>query len=300
MKRGYVGMIQGAYLAGLSDTFKHAIEAVDLAKFDTAIPIDKMIYVAAFQGGVERFVTPLRSMSEHAVDKFIAARLVEPKVQNASVLTNVLSLQESEPAADSRSEGWKVKAFLHDLLAGMENGAAIVNVAGVPTADEVRASFTPDIAQPVCMLLSAFNRSEETLPAPAQTIEREMVDRFKEIMQSDVYQRYSKAHELVEFDETQSALTAVRQKSKDLLSSGGKALMTRKVSVGVISLVPKIVDSAFGKLPGDIAQFAGDVANRFLEDRRKIVVYEFSDWADSYSRSVLRDVLARARLVKQG
>ena len=47
-----------------------------VAASDSGIPLQKMIYVAAFQGGIEKFVTPLGHVSLDPVDRFISARTV--------------------------------------------------------------------------------------------------------------------------------------------------------------------------------------------------------------------------------
>jgi hypothetical protein len=165
-------------------------------------------------------------------------------------------------------------------------------MSGIPNDDDVRRDLPPDMALPICAILAALKRTDELLPAPSQVVSREVVGRFKELLDSDVYHRYAAAHERAEIESDASALSDIRAKGSELLRVSKGVLTNRRVSMNIISVVPKIVDAAFGKLPGAVAQFAGDLASRFMEDRKSIVIYQFDDWANEYAKaaiSYLRD-----------
>ena len=178
-------------------------------------------------------------------------------------------------------------SFVYDLIVAMENNAAVINISGIPRLEDVRRDFPPDIALPVCTILSALKCADELLPAPTQIVSREAVERFKTLLSSDVYHRYAAAHERVEIESDASALSDIRTKGSELLRVGKGVLANRRVSMNIISVVPKIVDAAFGKLPGALAQFAGDLASKFMDDRKNVVIYQFHDWANEYTRAAM-------------
>ena len=48
----------------------------------------------------------------------------------------------------------------------------------------------------------------------------------------------------------------------------------------VISLLPissKIIDTIFGKLPGGLAEIFTNLLSKWLDDNKRIVIYEFDD-----------------------
>ena len=154
--------------------------------------------------------------------------------------------------------------------------------------EEVQGDLPPDVALPICTILSAITSADELLPAPSVIVNQNVVHRFKDLLNSEIYQRYTSAHEGIEFEARKSALSNIRHRGAELLRAGEGVLTNRRVSVNIISVVPKIVDSAFGKLPGALAQVAGDLATKFIEDKRNIVIYQFDDWANAYLTAQMR------------
>ena len=156
-----------------------------------------------------------------------------------------------------------------------------------PTVDEVQREFPPDVALPICAILSAIRGTDELLPAPSQVVNREIVARYKELLDSDLYGRYAELHDRIGLKGGESALPNIRRKGVQLLKAGKGALANRRASVGIIPLVPKIVDTAFGKLPGTLAQFAADLALKLIDERRNLVIYQFDDWTNEYTKAAL-------------
>ncbi|HEY7168971.1 MAG TPA: hypothetical protein VIB79_30720, partial [Candidatus Binatia bacterium] len=86
MKRGYLGIFEGGYLAGQSAAYRLILNESGIPAANSGIPLEKMVYVAAFQAGIERFVTSINAASGQPIDRFISARVSKPKKINAQVL----------------------------------------------------------------------------------------------------------------------------------------------------------------------------------------------------------------------
>ncbi|MEQ1532935.1 MAG: hypothetical protein HOO97_02030 [Sideroxydans sp.] len=281
MKSGYLGMFEGVYLAGRSHGHQQILKERGITLPESSIPLDKMIYVAAFQGGIERFVTPLRSKSDQPIDQFIAKRISTPKQQDSELISKLMALRPE----GANNSSWVVLSLVHDLIAAMENNASVINISGVPSIGEVKKCFAPEIALPICNILSALKANDELLPAPSQVASRDGIDRFKELLASDVFSHYASAHREIDFTTNTTAIAEIRSRGAELLKAGNGVLLGRRVSMNVLSVVPKIVDAAFGKLPGTLAQMAGDLATKYFEDKKNIVIYQFDDWANEYTRA---------------
>lgn len=59
MRPGYFGMFQQAYLAGRTHALNEAVNENRLAP-PVSIPLEKMLFVSAFQGGMEEFLTAIQ------------------------------------------------------------------------------------------------------------------------------------------------------------------------------------------------------------------------------------------------
>jgi hypothetical protein len=281
MKRGYLGLLEGIYLYGRSHGHQMFIKERGISLPDGSIPLDKMIYVAAFQGGIERFVTPLRSKLDQPIDQFISRRVSHPKLQDPELFDKLMAFRPNGETNNSVM----VLPFMHDLIMAMENTASVINISGIPSIAEVKKCFAPEIALPICNILSALTVNDELLPAPSHVASRDSIDRFKELLESDVYANYASAHREIDYSANTTAIAEIRSRGADLIKAGKGVLLGRRVSMKVLTVVPKIVDAAFGKLPGTLAQVAGDLATKFLEDKRSIVIYQFDDWASEWQHA---------------
>lgn len=304
MKHGYFGTFQYFYLAGYSAGFRSILGAASSAT-NYSIPVEKMIYVAAFQGGIERFVTSFNYASRQPIDRFISARAVLPKQRDAQLYKRVFNLEPPSGKPHTR-DALQPLSFIYDLIVAMENRAALMYVSSIPSVEEVQRCLPPDVALPLCTILSAIKRVDELLPAPSLTLDQNMVSKFRELLNSDIYHHYTSAHERIDFEESKSALSNIRRRGIELLRAGEGVLANRRVSMNLISVGPKIIDTAFGKLPGALAQVAGDLASKFIEDKRNIVIYQFDDWANAYLaaqishlRNAVKDPNADDELIKK-
>ena len=289
MKRGYLGLFEGVYLAGRSQGYLDALEERGLVLPDSSIPLDQMIYLAAFQGGVQEFVTYTMNESDCHLNNFLSKKVIRPKKMNPEILIGLMPLFEYEKTENQKARLSMVASFIHDLIEGMQNNASIINVSGIPSVAEVKALFPPEISLPICGILDQLKVAEELLPAPALTSSRESVDRFREILESNVFSNYSRAHEELDFANSKEdiVLTNIKQKSIEVVKTGKDFLTRRRASLNVIPVLPKVVDAAFGKLPGILAQLAGDLAAKYLDSKRNIVIYQFNDWANEYANDQL-------------
>lgn len=292
-RRAYLGPAETALLARYSLSVRVALH--EEGRRETTIPLHKMFYVAAFQGGVERFLTTLiegRAVEENGtfvevkpkeegVDLFLRTRMSDAKWDSEPGLALLKVMLR-----DHGVEGFATLMFVHDLLMGMHNKAAVINVSGIPTVQQVQRFLPPDLAHPICAIVSGFRTTNESLPAPAHFAVQDPLDRFKELLMSGVFDHYATAHKRVEYEFHRSVLADIRKKGVELLKAGKGVLANRRVSLSVLQIVPKIVDAAFGKLPGSLARSAGDLAATYLGQRRNIVVYQFGAWANEYAKAV--------------
>ena len=122
MKRGYLGFSQYFYLAGLSAGHRERLQEIGVAAADTSIPMQKMIYVAAFQGGIEKFVTYFENASG-PLDRFILARTLSPKERDPELLKKILELEPTWEKVEAR-HALRPLYFIYDLMVAMENKAA--------------------------------------------------------------------------------------------------------------------------------------------------------------------------------
>jgi hypothetical protein len=191
----------------------------------------KSIYILGFQGGIDQFVTPITPYSTAHEDAPLSKRIAPPKEPCRDAAKLLDGLSKSQISKASRGGAAKSLGFVHDLIVGMKNGAAVINVSGIPSPENVQESLPPDLALPICRILSSIQATDELLPAPKGLLEKEPLERFNELLQSNVFYNYTSAHLAIETDAKQSAFDHLRLYGQKLLQQGNDLLCNRRVTL---------------------------------------------------------------------
>jgi hypothetical protein len=289
IRRGYLGPTEQAWLAGVSQAHTEVYDRASIL-FDRAslprpvepIPASKMIYVLGFQGGIDKFVMPPSPYSAKSGDSLLSKRIVTPKNPCTEAAELIDGLKQSRISKASKWDATKALDFVHDLIVGMKNGTAVINVSSLPTQDNVRAALPPDLALPICRILSSISTTDELLPAPKGLLGNEPLKRFDDLLTSQIFSGYTAAHLAIESDAKLSSFENLRHYGQKLLQQGNEILNNRRVTLNVLPVAARLIDLGFGKLPGELAKIASDSAARFIADRNNIVIYQFEDCMRSY------------------
>ena len=284
MKRGYLGVFESAFIAGVDACTKDTLKekGYDISYKD--IFLEKMIYVAAFQGGIDEFITILKPFGDKSLPDFLNNRFKQPSKASIALLHEILKVFEPYTNKHENSLITMLMSFLLDLIMAMKNNASVIKVSQIPSIDDVKANLPPEISLPIINIISQLESTNALLPAPSVYLPKKSIERLESILRSDIYRSYSISHKNLE-DSTQDSnkvINDIKSKGLNLLKKGKNILSEKCVFLDVIPVVPKIVDAAFGKLPGLLAQIAGDSANKLLKDKRNIVIYQFDDWAHEF------------------
>jgi len=277
--RGYLSSGQHAYLAGMAAASGVILQESNLVP--PKIALDRMFFLSAFQAGVDHFVAPLTADVRNELE-FLKKRSSDPPAADWEVAAGISRVCQA--FVRTEKNGLAARSFamlLSDLVCAMRNDAALLSLVPIPSAAAIQEVFEPELALPLTQLMAMLEPHSESLPAPTVSIEREHVTRFKEILDSRAFTRYSENHALLQqaSSEVGKTLADVRRVGTALVQDSKRLLTTRPAVLHTLGLVPKLVDSVFGKLPGALAQLAGDAAERHIKERKRLVVYRFDKWA---------------------
>jgi hypothetical protein len=68
----------------------------------------------------------------------------------------------------------------------------------------------------------------------------------------------------------------IRHTVERLVSENERLLRSKQVPMLLLSITAKSIDGVLGALPGKLAGVVADLAKPFLEDGRRLVIYDFS------------------------
>jgi hypothetical protein len=188
-----------------------------------------------------------------------------------------------------------LQSFLVELLTAMSGRAALITLGSIPDPAKLQGQLPPTLLAPVTTFLKSIADLEGESPVPQRVVSADDVNRLNEIMQSDLFAAYREVQS--EFDDAgkplENTMPAVVRAGQKLWTHYSGLIKLRRASLGVLELTPKLIDAVFGKLPGTFAEVGAKLGISFLEERRRIVIYEFRETVADIFRLNLEQMLSR-------
>jgi hypothetical protein len=279
MKKGYIS----AYQLGALSAYRKFLEIAEGLTGELGCDTDAVFYSAAFQGGFDKFVISHIDDEKKHISDFIMSRtefLKNPYENEFKSIENAFleHFGDAYRMDNKLSPVRTFNMFLVDLLTAMHTGSSVVEVFGIPDPNVLEKLLPSHLFVPINNLLSSVQQETILLPGASSIYQREDINRLREILESNNFRKYSDIHMVLDDQDQDSskAIINITHASNVLQKAAGNLLALKKSSIGLLSVTPKIVDAAFGKLPGAVADVAAKLGMTFVEERRRIVVYSYN------------------------
>ena len=243
MKRGYIGPYSLGFLDGLSAGFS----IIEKFTNKRQINFKRIFYTTAFQAGIEEFLI----LDSNVEAKNHRSTFVESRCKYLETNKNKSNLKTINSIFSNHlPNGWeqnskysgaiKYHTFLADLLNAMSNGASLLSLYGIPDASKTNQVLPTELALPISNLIRAIEDINTKTPIPQKALPLEDMQKFKDIMLSDLFVKYSDAQALL--DDSQitivSAGKSIFQAGKTLINHNKPLLHMKKISIGVLKITP--------------------------------------------------------------
>jgi hypothetical protein len=281
MKKGFIGAFQLGTLGGI----KGALEIAEKVTNEAGCNVESIFYASAFQAGLEQFIIPRIQEDDEPCSKLIKDRTkIIPEGKDKELYATIKdSLSQFLPDDWQKNQEytsvWHLHYFLSDLFLAMEEKSSLVTISNWPNIAELELLLPSDFLVPLNNFLESIEEIQVQAPIPRFALDKEYATRYQEILFGDLFKKYSEAQCVLD-DASYSphkSIPNIVEQGKNIFKSSPAVLKIKRSLVGIIDVTPKLVDAAFGKLPGAIAEMAGKLGTNFLEDRRRIVIYDFHD-----------------------
>jgi hypothetical protein len=279
MKKGLIGPFQLSVLNGAAEALKIA----ETVTHQPSADLEGIFYATAFQAGVDEFIVPEFKDKPIATSDFLANRTKYLSSERSKKHSNLVRaafsayLPDAWARNDEYSPIWSLSAFVVEILDAMSEGASVLSPWGIPDMAEAEALLPSELAIPLSNLLSSVSNLQAPSPIQQKALPTEDVRRFNEIISSDLFLKYVSAQSALDDSERplEKALSVVVSTSRQVFSHNKQLLALRRTGIGVLQVTPKIVDAAFGKLPGALDEVAAKLGFNLMESRRRLVIYDF-------------------------
>jgi len=285
MRKGYASFGQQASLRVLSEVLAL------IAKYtgQRATNSDAIFYAAAFQAGIDEFILsdtycdPQNLLTTPST--FIASRITRfsnnRSLSNINTIDNAFSiyLPDNWRTSDKFDPVFRIVIFINDLMDAMSAGAAFLSIDGLPNPTEIKELIPDELFFPISHLFSTFTAVQTSSPIPQKVVSTDEVHRLNDILSGDLFSNYANSQPLLDASETpiEKTLQVIVSDARMLFLQNRKQLALRNATVNILQMTPKLIDAIFGKLPGALAEVATKLGISFLEARRRLVIYDFSE-----------------------
>ncbi|MBN1413122.1 MAG: hypothetical protein JW969_19945 [Spirochaetales bacterium] len=245
--------------------------------------IENILYVTAFQAGIERFMFlgPL-DKENLTISPFFKERvsIINPKKDKDYYKLVHDMFIEYMPPDYNESEKYKkvqrLEFFMQDLMIGSDLKSSLITVLDIPNILELEGEIPASIFIPIRNLISSVKYETALLPVPKIVVPANDVERYQQILTSGAFARYSRAQEDLENTEKPfKVINEVVRTGKKLVEINFGLLSLRKTPLWILKTSPIIIETVFGKLPGGLAEVACKTWAAWIEQKRQFIIYNY-------------------------
>lgn len=170
-------------------------------------------------------------------------------------------------------------SFIMELLLAAHRKQNLVYFDQIPDTKSLENVLPIHLLLPFRSLLLTLQESSPKLASVKGTLAIQDIALFEEIIAGKAFCEYE--HGQGSLDDGQipisTAIRAVENQSHRLVSSSPLLLKTKRVAISLLPLSSKIIDTVFGKLPGSLAEFFTGLLTKWLQDNRRLIIYQLDD-----------------------
>lgn len=287
----YFSPHQMGFLYGLKTAINRPL---DLSYIPSPVNVDAIVYGTMIQCGVEKFETQeyIESLVE---SKFLRARFSyfpENKyVKSRQIVSDIFSRfpphrPQSETDIAKLTNVEILKEFIIDLITSIEYQSSCITLLPIPEIKELEGQLPPELFYPIKTLINSFEPLAPSLPCPRLSVRSMDVNRFQQLISSDLFSNYSSQHGILEKSSISKdyALTNVVESGSNIVKKNIDFLQLRELIISILPVTSSLIDTVFGKLPGALADHFANLLTSFIKNEKRIIVYQLD--------SIMSDLLS--------
>lgn len=241
-----------------------------------------LLYSSMIQAGVDelQFVHPLEK--DKPSSKFLLDRVMvrggSEWAQAFTLLLDVFGSYLPDNYLNQRQyrDVVGLQNFLVDLLVSLRCGENLIRLSPMPDLKEVQNKLPAELLLPLEGLFSTFVDINADSILPRVEIDRDNIGLFQQIIASDLYKQYEAEHGGLDTTDkaVEHAFPRIRDASHRLLEGSPRLLRLGKTVASILPISEQVIEAIFGKLPGALASSSSKFLEKWLAQRRRLVIYQ--------------------------
>lgn len=278
-RSAHVSLMHHAALGGMESRVSHDAGFEKIEKYH-----DTLIYPALIQAGVHRFKVSGIPHKGISGNKFIASRVdyidrleYYDSLERFKALLSDFLINDADKGAQMKI--FALASFLVEITTAMRLGASVVSVLPIPKMEDYYGVLSLDVLLPIHGMISKISSVDVLSPIPQSKIIRDDVSELLEVMDGVHFGRYSKAHEVVEYEGgSAQAFQDVTGKALALKDKFSSTLDVKKVAISILPASSAVVDMVSGGsgIAGKLLSLISEPLSKYLGDKKSIVIYDYA------------------------
>lgn len=263
------------YLAALNEVYNNG----PLSDDRNPIDIPHLLLSALTMSGVDKIYS-MGSLhnSDTKLVKKIASKISVKKWNEVYGKTRIAfdTLKKDGTNKEINEELNNLKHKVSQLLFALKTNSGILTFNSFSEINH-QDKLPLELVIPLKMLAESIQIKSALLPVVRYETEKTDVRRFIEILESKEYYSYKEAQSEIEINLKLSGRTikSIEKAGKDLYHKNSARLNLRENFIRAIPMSSKIVELFFGKLPGILTDFAGNIVSDYLRSNKSIPIRAF-------------------------
>lgn len=251
---------------------------------------ESLIYSTLIQCGVDRFEIPKGYGIRYgwkerlSKSKYLDARITHFSPNELAETYNYVHkifdafLPKGFRGNKEFLEARELELFLVDLLIAAKRKVSCVTFFESPDMSKAERQVPSGLLFPIRNLINSFESVTPSLPCPKSIVTLQDVNRFDNLINSDLFSNYISQHERLEnlSNLKKNAINDIVESGKNVLQSNLDLLQLKDTTISVLSLTTTLIEVLFGKLPGVLADYSVTLMTKLFNDERRIVMYQLS------------------------
>lgn len=275
-RSAFISPLQLFSLAVNNQAHNDALAEVGGEEFEL-VPI---VCSSLIQSGLDQLLLPEKATIKLTTNPSIEKRIKKievPSFEKTSLLVSELLRENRLPNATHESTIW-LWAFLVEFLYALQLRQPMVSFFKPPAPESFLPFLKTEIAIPIQNLLKSFNPVDLDVATQSLSISLRDATVFENIVCDNLYDRYVIAHSGLDDSsrKIQTAQADIASASKNI-AKRHNAIRIESATIGMLTFSSKFIDTVLGGIPGKLGQELVVRADEYLQDRQRLVIYQYDD-----------------------
>jgi len=258
-------------------------EAVNVQPFIDKLQrlnVPDLWYSSAVQSGVESLEIIGKPDQSDPLPQLLSKRISFCESPELMPVFRLVTLALSGTSEDRQPDPVsKLHRFLVELLLAAHRKRNLIYFDQLPDFSTLVPFLSAELILPLRNLFSTFEHSAPFVAGTQSAIALPDLALFEELIATKVFREYESSHQSLDDNRVrrETAVEYVSQGTRRLVAENPRLLKTKRVAIALLPVTSKLIDITFGKLPGTLAGFFADALSAWIQEKRRVVIYQFGD-----------------------